>query len=563
VLAGIESKGSIEQWWATCERYHRNEDALLDDEEDQLVPIHMPFSQTRQDMLTSQVCTVITKQKPLMLAEVPGGLEQKERLEKTVDKFWQSARFDVALRSASSVCTDTNIVWYRLAWDSMIAQKKPFGGIVFEAIHPKHCVIYPATRSGIAGARLLGHRFYRRLKDVRILQQSGYYFNDRPATGGNIPETTDTTGDINNAGSNPGVSSTDPGDMLVELFEVLVRYSPSGLDDENMKPEKWYRGTFEYNTGNLLAFEDYPYSRPWYFDSTYILNLEDGYWPGVSVARNLSGIQDAVDKNETALYNGSMIGCYPPVFGPELPEKDFRYGFGDYVPTDAPANSFFSPTIRPVLGPLNENLARYDNIGDKTARVSANTMGAPTDHATTATEQSIIASGVAVGLEEYIGNFSYSLGDMAAFTCELLSEHWTDWSSLYAAATQVQQTDLVVPQIWEPNGKKPGNTASARLSGLQTVAEIAKTFGPSTGIDPYAFMTAVLANLEMTGADNIQIPKEQMIANQQAQAAAELGAPAGVPPGQGANPQPGMGAPPELPPQEMGGVQPPMPPLGP
>jgi hypothetical protein len=535
VMAGLQQKGDVEEWWAQCERYHRNEPAP-EEEDTKLVPVRMPYSQPRQDSLSAQVCSALTRSTPMMVAETADGDDVENRLETAIHRFWRAAGFERQIRRASSICTDTNRVWWRVAWEHN--PRKVYGGIIIDVFHPKHVCIFPATVEGIENARLVGHRFYRRLREIETLQKAGKYFNDVSISAGDSPQTTDTTGEIDNSGAAPDVSGPDPRDLRVELWEVLVRYSPQAQNGEDTGPEKWYRATISYAQGALLSIEEYPYSRPWYFDSSYIIGNEDAYWSGISVARNLSLLQDATDKIFTGFYNGMMAGSYPPVFGPQGPEKDFRYGFGEYIPVDAPANMFFSPQSRFTPQGFMQALEIIDETGDKTARVSANTMGAAQASAKTATENDIIAAGVAVGIEEYIGNFSYSLGDMAGFTQELLGLHFSEWSAMYAQKLELAQADFKTPALWEPNGKSPGNSPGARLAAVDRLAGLAKAFGPASGIDPYELTRMAVSNLGLEASEQILIKKEQMLANAQANAASNSGNP----------PQPGMGGGPALPP---------------
>jgi hypothetical protein len=182
-------------------------------------------------------------------------------------------------------------------------------------------------------------------------------------------------------------------------------------------------------------------------------------------------------------------------------------------------------------------------------------MGSVQDRSTTATENSIIAAGVAVGLEEYIANFSTFLPDAATFTFELLDVHFADWAD-DAMNLGIVQQEVSSPCIWEPNGKSPGNTPGAKLQALSQIAQAVEAFanippGNPTGIDPYNYIAALVANSGLTAADNIQIPRQQMEQQQmQAQMSAMAqqqqgnpGAGGGAGPGGGA-PPPGYGAPP-------------------
>lgn len=526
-FAGLAAKGSVEQWWGACEEYHRNEFHESDSPGPGVPPLAIPFSQPRLDMLTSQVCAVLGKQDPYMLAdEITGDDTVETAQESLVHKFWQKAGFEAKLRKGSAICTDTNLVWFRFAFER--TQDLPFNGMIIDVIHPKDIVIYPAGVEGISGARLTGHRFYRRYRDVVSLQNHGVYFEDAAVVGGQTPMDHDETGEIRNSGADPTATGPDRNDRMVELWQVIFKFAENEEDDE-----KWYAATITAETGALLCCSEYPYSRPWYFDAGYIVENNDAYYPGVSVGRHLSALQDATNKVSSMLYGGGMMGASPPVFGPELSEKDFRYGPGQYIPSDRPATSFFSPSVRFNGAPLQSQYEVFQQIGDQTARVSANTMGALQARDTTATENSIIASGVSVGLEEYIANFSAHLGDAAAFTVELLTHHFNDWHR-EAELLKITPEVLLAPCLWEPNGKTPGNTPGAKLAAAQKIVELFTACAgmpmgaPNpTGIDIYELTKVILVNSGLGGADNIQVPKERL-------------APAAAP-GGAAGPVPGVG----------------------
>ena len=544
VYAGLQQKGNVESWWATVEQYHRNEWNEFDKPAESLSAISIPYSQPRQDMLTAQVCSVVGRQEPYMLCTDLAGNEAEEKKEKTLHAFWKAAKFETAIRKCSHICSDTNKVWYRLAWD--LNPNVFYGGFLFDVIHPRNTCIFPATLEGIQNARLLAHRFYRRLADIKALQRRGVYFDDRVPNAGSSPEEYDTSGEIINSGASPSIAGPDPDDLRVECWDCLIKYA----DPEKDEDEKWYQATFAFKDSCLLSFQPYPYSRPWYFDASYITTNEEGYWSGVSVGRNLSGLQDAVNKMHSAIYNGSMMAAYPPIFGPEMPEKDFEYQYGDFVPQDMPGQNW-SPTITFKGDPLIRNLEMYDEIGDKTARISNNTQGTVQGRATTATQDSIIAAGVQTGIEEYIATFSECFPEMAAFTCELLAYHFAEWGPVYAERLQITKEDLLRPTQWEPNGKSPGNTPGAKIAAIQQLIAVAESpIGPMTGLDPYDMVKVLIANLGLVGADNLQMPKPQGVPN------------ASQPP-PGPNQSPGLPGPPGVLPPPSGIPGQAAPPVGP
>lgn len=549
IEAGVNARGEAQQWWETCIQNHRNEFTEDSSPGTGQSSMHVPFTQPREDMLTAQVCSVVSKQSPYMLADDASGQgEVEEKKESVLHKFWQRSGFERAIRKASSITVDTNLCWYRVAWER--TSKKPFSGLIIDVIPPWNMTIFPPSESGIEGAKLTGHKFYRRVKEIATLQKAGVYYDDQIVQGGDVPRNNISARAIQESGTNPSVAGADNGDLAVECWQVIFKWSESADD-----AEKTYLATIAQTSGILLSCDYYDYSRPWYFDMSYIIESNEMYYPAVSVGRHLSGLQDAYDKVAALIYNGAQIQAMPPIFGQPVDEKDFRYGYGDFIPSDTAAQNW-SPTLNFKGEILLNILAAFERNGDQVARVSANTMGAQQARPTTATEGSIIASGVAVGLEEYIGNFSATLPQAAEFTMELLSAHFADWQQ-DAALLKVKQSDITSPCNWDVNGNTPGNTPGAKLAALNQVAAFAGQFGPASGFDVYELGAAILQNSPLSGTQNIQIPKEQFQEQQQqaqqaqmqAQQAQQMGqGPQGPPPGppQGMPPQgPPMGGPPE------------------
>lgn len=536
VYAAIEQKGNVETWWARCEQDHRNEWNEDSSPGTGMTPMHVPFTQPRVDMITAQVCSVIGTQDPYMLADGIASDADEDRLERTLHKFWKVAKFEKKLRQASHICVDTNRVWWRVAWE--MDARKPFAGILLDVIHPRNVCLFPCTLAGIEGARCLGHRFYRRQRDVVAMQKAGAYFDDRPPTYGDTPQEYDRSGEIASAGAAPGATGPDPGDMLVEMWDLLVKYADPDRPEEK---ECWYRATLAFKQSLLLSFEPYPYSRPWYFDAAYITGNEEAYWSAISISRHLSGLQDATDKMTAGVYNASLMAAFPPILGPELPQKDARYGPGDFIPTDLPAQSYYSPTIRANTQGMMASVEGFDAVGNKTARVSDGMQAVAQPKETTATENAQIAAGASTGMAEYIANFSEPLPDMASFTCELLLTHVNDWQQYYAAVLGITPQTLEAPVLWETNGSTPGSTPGAKLAAIQKLTQMLQAFGPQTGLDPYTLTQVAIANMGMTGVDNLQIDKEQLLARQQLAAAQPQAAHGGLPSPAGAGPLPPSG----------------------
>lgn len=549
VFAGNQQKGSVESWWRTCEENHRNE-MRWDSAPDagiaasgtmpKLSPMHIPFSQPRQDMLVAQMCSVITRQDPYMLADETENEVVKSKKQKAVHKFWKAAGFDRTLRKAASICTNTNIVQWRVAFE--VDPSRAFGGLMIDVIQPKDFTVFPATLNGILGARFVGHRFYRRLKEIEQLQKRGVYFKC-DLSGGDTPQEHDKSGRELFAQTNQSVSGPDPKDERVELYDCLVRYAEDGKD------EAWYRATFAVKMGLLLSWQPYPYSRPWYFDSTIITQIEDGYWPAVSLARHLSSMQDAWDKLAAGAYNGMMAMAFPTEYMPDdLPDKDTRMAWGEQVVTTSPGQVFNAKNNTFNAGPFVQMMEMLSEEGDKAARISANTQGSIQATDRTATEINAISAGVATGVEEYIQNFTNPLAEMAQFTCELLAKHYSEWFPLWGATLDVTLDDLRSPCLWEASGKTPGNAPDAKLAALDKLMQLAETpIAPMTGLQPYELLSAILANTGLSNSTNLQAPKEQVMQNANPGTAGGGGPLPGQPPVQAPEVSPGQEAGPALP----------------
>lgn len=449
VQAGLDTKGRMPQWWERVQKFHRNERPESADawgtmpDDPGYSEFHVPFSQPRQDMLVAQVCTVINKQEPYMLAAEGIDEGPADKMQQLVHRLWQDAKFEDRTRKAGSLCTDTDMAIWRLT----PADRRGRPAVAIDVIDPANFICFPATPYGVAGAACSGMRIYQRRRMIMDKIKADIYY-EATVSAGDDPTQTNSAA-TNHAGTNLSIAGPTPNDdSTPECWDLIVKLAIEGEDGKEEGEEKTYRATIAYTTQELLSLEEYPYSIPWFFVGHFVGDSTQ-FWSGSSVGRNLAGMQDAFNKLHSALYVGSMNSAQPAMIGPKLGSgvKYSKYKWADYIESDEPVQPF-TPTIRFVGEPLINQLAMLEQSGDQVARISQNTQGAQTSEQTTATESSIIAAGVAVGLEEYIANFSEPLGDMATLTVEIIAERFTEFEAAYGE----EQPQPPAPEMNEPMG---------------------------------------------------------------------------------------------------------------
>lgn len=540
VQAGLEAKGSLPSRWAENESLYDNEPPVEEDEESKIVRVPTRFLQPRVDMLTALVCGVVAKQDPYMIARDMQSGERSDRLERALQFFWQRepAAFGRKARNASTIAANTNKAIWKVSYRPV---KGPKGGIVLEVIHPDYYVCAPATLDGPCEAKLVGNCFFRRRRWVKDGQANGELLDyDGREIGVARLEEADRTGGIHRSLSQPSTTGVERDDELVKIWDLVVR-----LELSEGKGERFYRVLLAEDGPCVLSIEEYPYSRPFYFESFYISD-EKSYWSGRSVSYNLQACDKTYGMLFSALYNGVMNEALPLVVGAGLPEKFTEYGFGEVIPD---ADEMVSP---PWAAPsrfgggqaLIYAMQETSRVGDQVARVSQNTMGSLASRDATATEQNIVASGVGAGQEEYIANFSVPFPSMAEATMELLGAHWKDWYPVfglrpmmepaidlatgqphadgtmaqvvdrttgrprYSGMVDLRREDLEATVVWEPTGKTPGHTPAAKLQAAQMLLGAASQM-PQAGGDVYELFK-VMVNASGLNADGVQMSREKM-----------------------------------------------------
>jgi hypothetical protein len=422
--AGIQTQGGMSTWWLQAERAYLNMTPSTQTQIDQgpndpgYQVFNMPLTQTRVDMLAAQVTTVVAKQDPLM-TDTSEDETIAEARQKLLHRVWSDAKFGMAIAKAATICGIKDMAVYRVCPGLLP------GTVRIDTIDPQDWAVYPALIDGIQAASTVGHRFNRRRIVVETKQRKGEYYETQDLQTSTIGDHDPDQEQVHTM-SEMTVSSPERNNELVELWDCIVRLD---LDDDGN--EQLYRATIDYVGSQLLALEPYKFSYIWYFRSFFI-GSPKYFYSGSSVARNLDPCQTAKNNLFSAFYGGAMSAAMPKVYGPPLDdgEKFTKTGFGDYVPTEGGVTPF-APGGQFNGSPFPQMLQIIERDADMVARVSQNTQGAQAQGATTATEQAIIAAGVAVGLEMFISNFTSEFAEMATHTMELIAAEYDNFEMRY------------------------------------------------------------------------------------------------------------------------------------
>jgi len=590
VHAGQSAKGDLPIRWQANEAFFDNAAPRGNDSQAKIVKLHVNFLSIRVNSLTSMVCGILGRQEPYMIARDMQNGERANRLEQALHFFWQRAGFEQALRKAAIVTANTNKAIWKLSYRPYDADKSHKCavnqmGIVMEVIHPDNWICVPASQDGLLDAKICGNRFWRRRRWVTDRIASGEFLSDdsmEDLTSSSLGAD-DESGAIMRSRSNPDETGAEKDDDLIEVWDLTVRLDlegqaatgedkddgyarrDSGWSSQGSGPsdtpspvrssptlprspvglqgrcsgERLYRVLLALDDARILLIEPLEYSRPMYFESSYIPD-EKNYWSGRSVSYNLQGLQEVYNLVHSALYNAVMTQAMPLVIGSGLPEKFTRYGWGDVLDAkDMVQTPWAAPSVFQGGQSLIYELQNLERIGDQTARVSQNTMGSVVSGDTTATEQNIVAAGVSSGQEEYIANFSAPFAAMAEATLELLDANWDDWyphvglqpliqmmphpltgepmplpmidpmtgQPKVKGMIDLQREDVHAAVLWETTGKTPGNTPQAKMQAAQLLLSAAANL-PQTGGDVYELFK-VLVRESGLNADGVQSNRPQ------------------------------------------------------
>jgi hypothetical protein len=537
IQAGLDERKAAENgWWRDVWAHYENR--MPESPGKNLVPLHVPLSQPRQDALTANVCTVIGKQDPIMLCDIED-TELASRRQKLMHKLLDYASIDSQLRKASTDATNVNRAFLKVTpkdAGGTEGMQRPLTlndrpGIDVSVIPPKDMAVFPAVLSGCQTAVFVGNRFYKRAGTIQKMIDRGDYFKV-VTQAGDDPSEYDLIGTGQHAHTTLQVLGVESEQQAVELWDGVVRLDLGDGEDR-------YRVTLAFKSAELLAIEKYDLRYTWYFDTFYIADGEH-YWSGRSVARNLFTLQDTYNKLWSMFYTWGASAAKPPMIGPKLDsgETYTKWEAGDYIETTEPVQPW-APTIRTELQPITVAIQAIERNADQVARVSQNSLGSDNSSADTATENSIIAAGVSVGIEEYISNFSAFMPAMAEHVEDIVLGNYQEIAPYYThmvegpvvmpdgtpqldmmgqpviapqPAPLVSEDELKMPTCWRVNGTSPSSTPQAKVMAGQQLAQMAAD--PRFGFNPYAIGTVIYKNSPLAGDGNIQYSEQEMMQQQ-------------------------------------------------
>lgn len=502
IQSGLTQRGDHPRKWAEGEQMYRGDP----------IPSHMPLPGVsgmdipynivapRVDQLTAAVVGTITSQQPYMMAYLHGKEKKKEDVEQLMQFFFalsdlhtclENAMPKVAICGLCPVMVEYGDLSEHGKWgkpeeesplefsledlelprivdedDNDLEEDYRRPGLKFHVIHPNDFCVFPIRALTISKAKLVGHRFWLRRKEVEELQESGVWFKGT-VSGGDIPSMHDQSDRAGATGENDAVSS-EPDDEMVELWDLVIRLD---LDGDGF--EEGYRCIVASGQQMLLKIEPYEYSRPHYFDLRFHREVES-FWNAVSKVHLVKPIQLRVNELVNILHNGLIFSMIPPIFGDfGMPSESLRYNAGEMIPVDPTGQQPYQLQVRfnPSIG--TQLLAQYENQADALFRISKAALGQQFNSRTTASEVGSVMAGQQLGIDHDIGAVGLVLREMYEFAQEVLKHKWNDWYPIYKDVVQIEsERDLDAPIRWELNGKSPMMTPMGTIQRLLTLINI-------------------------------------------------------------------------------------------
>ena len=448
VQAGLATQGTGPTWWDRIERFHLNQKpGGLDvfgftDADPKYSKFHVPLSQPRQDALTAQVCTVIGRQDPYM-RDQSDDEDVAEAKQRVVHRAWNRAGFESVIRKAARIVGDTDLAYIKI-------EPGAPGTLDMFAYHCKNVVVFPALPTGVRSQACIGNRTSRRIAEIEQLREAKFYYKGQPVPQ-NDPTLAQDRVESDRSGAQYGQMGVDQATLTSNLWDLDVRLKLEKDGNE----ERWYHCTID-EQGQLLRLTRSKWSRPRWFRCQFIGSATD-YYSATSVGRNLAGLQDLYNALWSAMYIGTMRAAVPPMIAPQSTtgEKNLQYSYASYIETAGKPEAW-ALTVGFEGGHIPTALQFIERTADQVARISQNATGVQTPD-TTATESSIIAAGVAVGLEEFIANFTQEFGEMAALTCEMIADDYDAFTE--TCGTEVEMEDAPATE---------GIDFASLVQGLQT-----------------------------------------------------------------------------------------------
>lgn len=597
---GLKAKGELPERWRRNQAIVRGEPGCSGQQDvvKGYRPFHVPLTKPRVDTLSNSLYQRFTSVDPMVQA-VPIGseVEDAEKAEMTMSTVLLRSDIDTALPLAVYTTAICGVAALRFKPD-------PDRGMVTETIHPESLVVHPSTCRSVKDCKTVGHKFFLTVDQVREAMERGkandaaqrkaeanyetwddthedyqpgdVYFDEPDITGKALTHK-DIPGSPIIGKTTPQEDAATPGDQMVELWELLTRRDlGDGL--------KWYRLVIAKDAQKLLLCEEYPYSRPWYFECR--LHVEWGeFWPQGSMANDLQGLQHLYTDLHNLLVVGSYASAFPRVIlsGGSLQEKSLDLGIGEFyqVPTQITVQAIpttFDPGEAPKM------IQQVEALADGIARVTKTAQAEQLQGNATATETEKIYQAGEDAEAQYAAHFSRPIGEMAEFAQEVLSAHEEFALKFYADAFPLEEIPLPLGMTpmghnetpkggpdtswlkmkfrWEVTGRTASNMPDTQIKKWQAAMALANMADPP---NPQTGQGMIYDRVQMADAaiEQLDLPVSTEKLKKDGLGQPGMGPGLGLGP-MGANvPPPGMAGGPPPPPGTGGPVPPGMPPGGP
>ena len=481
--ASNEARADLEERWDQNSAYYNNDPRAIPTLEiaPQVTVINFPLIQPRVDAITDNIVSAIFNVEPHMSARVRGESERNETLENVVQYHWNIGKLVEAVEEVSVLSGITNVGIIRQSFQVSYRDFLPkrvqrgeisktgsieYAGLVYDVIHPKDFVIYPAQSSRIQNAACVGHRYTVVKSDLEQMVENGiYYKNLKPFITTSQARREESRTD--SFGKTVETVADDEKDGHVEMYEVYVKHKFEG------QQQKMYKVVFAYDTDEILRCDEWKFSYTGYFDFRWKAKQYGNFWPSTSVAQDLQGMQWQYSNISNMLVLGGWFSALPAILhngmfeGTQALQAGAAIGMNGAEAT--PLNTNFQP------GPLFPMLQQIESIADGISGMTKAGI-AQTQSARTATQQMSEDAGQANRIGGYIRRYGDALADMASAAQELLYAHFELWYPMHMQNVTIEDKSVLLTNAqWQLTNQNPNQSPMQKIQNLQMLMQLAMT----------------------------------------------------------------------------------------
>lgn len=504
VDASTDAVGPLADRWDVAEALYNldyNEVGLNTIEGLNSYPI--PLWTPKADRIIGTVFNGITGIDPYVQVLTDDGTnERAEGIEKTLQLMAGRGNtrdtFDRAFLQCVRIAVNTNI-------SILYVYKKEDSKVCFKAVHPKDFVAYPHEMGCLDDMVTVGHRFYKTRAWIEAKQLAGdFYDAELGAADSKIGDEAGRGSAFAMIQDTEGVEQKDD---MIRLYQILHKCDlGEGL--------KWYKFTFAYDDQAVLKVEDFPYTRPWYFD----IRFDDEYgtfWPAKSPGYSMQALQKAYTDLHNVIIQGSYATAFPNLVfeGGALPAKYKRSAVGAIY--EVPAGTKVSVLNNQFKGEqLMGMIPQLEKIADSVSRISQLGTSQNLPSSTTATAAAGMLKAQEEGKDQYTAFVAPSVADVWRFLYELLELHFEDFKGAYGVSMPLETPDDLsgAPLRFEATGKSAETNPRVLLEKMQMLLQMAQS--PESRLDYQKVEGQVVQNMNIP-LDMKSLEKDVVAASEQ------------------------------------------------